>query len=71
MGESSHETGEMVTPRAQERKGSSVVVKSVRRNFLKAAGFLGLSVFVAGFADRMMEKFKLKMETSEQPRMKH
>jgi hypothetical protein len=38
------------------------VVKSVRRNFLKAAGFLGLSVFVAGFADPSMEKFKWKME---------
>jgi hypothetical protein len=61
----------VATPRAQERKGRSLVVKSVCRDFLKAAGFLGLSVFVAGFADRMMEKFKLKMETSEQPRMKH
>ena len=29
------------------------------------------TMHLAGFADRMMEKFKLKMETSEQPRMKH
>jgi hypothetical protein len=38
------------------------VVKSARRDFLKAAGFLGLSTFVAGFADPTMEKFKSKME---------